>query len=375
MPTIIGNSAPWKQVSEDRTSELHDGQQTCYQTAAIWARVTGEKTLDDSIHASVPTWKGESNWQIAYGSYVSPLASFSTEVIHHSVVSQNLTEPHPAIENASANYRKVAAATEADLVDSSGGDDAIGKSDKLNTRGNTNDDGFRPVASAKDFMSSFRALRLANATAAAAAAAAEPGPPRRLLFKNLPEWATISHVLHLVWGGAIERAWTEISGEVNVQFTDADNCNRYLELYPEGILIKDGDDVIQISIELMENDNEHRELASRVSTDASRLVYLSGLPTALMGHNAESILGIVSQPKWKNKELEQILIEYGADGNLDVHVLFFNLHDAWEFYHNIKDGTYECTPKFEADPCALANEFHFFDVRNEMFRAIVAANA
>ncbi|KAJ5297762.1 hypothetical protein PENANT_c012G05689 [Penicillium antarcticum] len=367
MPTVIGNSTPWKQISESRTSELRDRQEICYQTAVIWARVTGEKTLDDSVHAPTPNWQLESKWQVTYESYVSDLASSRTEMFHRSAVSHDKTAPLAASLHASGHYKKATAAATADPTDSPGYDNESGKTDEINTLGSTNDTGIRPVASAKDFMNSFRALRVAEA---AAAAAAEPGPPRRLLFKNLPEWATISHVLHLVWGGTIERAWSETSGEVNVQFTDADDCNRYFEQYSEGISIKVGDDGTQIFIELMDNDIEHPDLASRISADASRLVCLSGLATSLVGQNDEPILGIASQPEWENKELEQILIEYGTDvslppsvdsidveiltdsmkGTLNIHVSFFNLHDAWDFYQDIKEGTYDCISKFEADP-------------------------
>jgi hypothetical protein len=91
MPKIIGNAAPWKQVSDARTSELNDMQESFYETAIIWARVTGEKTLDDSIHATPKSQlQAQMRWKEAYQSYISPLASASrTEVIHHSVVSGN----------------------------------------------------------------------------------------------------------------------------------------------------------------------------------------------------------------------------------------------------------------------------------------------
>ncbi|KAJ6047677.1 uncharacterized protein N7446_011407 [Penicillium canescens] len=373
-PKIIGNAAPWKQVSDARTSELNAMQESFYETAIIWARVTGEKTLDDSIHATPKSQlQAQMRWKEAYQSYISPLASESrTEVIHRSVVSSNKTEPHAASMLATARYSDAAAAVDADTTENPGHDEEPGKIDKTSTDGNTQgDEGFRPPASAKVFMSSFRALRLANA-AVAAAAAAEPSPPRRLLFKNLPKWVTVSHVLHLVYGGVIERAWSETSGEVNVQFTDADDCNRYLEMHPESIPLKVGDDVINISIELMDNDNEHPELARRLRADASRVVCLSGLPTSLMGKNDENILGIASQPNWESKALEQVLITNGEEGILDIHVSFFSLHDGWDFYQGIKEGTYDCISKFEADPCALAQEFHFFDVRNPMFRALAA---
>lgn len=271
---------------------------------------------------------------------------------------------------ATARYSDEAGAVDADTTENPGHDEEPGKTDKTSTDGNTHgDEGFRPPASAKEFMSSFRALRLANA-AVVAAAAAEPSPPRRLLFKNLPKWVTVSHVLHLVYGGVIERAWSETSGEVNVQFTDANDCNRYLEMRPEGIPLKVGDDVINISIELMDNDNEHPELARRLRADASRVVCLSGLPTSLMGKNDENILGIASQPNWESKALEQVLITNGEEvslppsvdsvdveaptdllkGTLDIHVSFFSLHDGWDFYQDIKEGTYDCISKFEADP-------------------------
>jgi hypothetical protein len=66
-------------------------QESSYETAIIWARVTGEKTLDDSIHATAKSQlQAQMRWKETYQSYISPLASASrTEVIHHSVVSGN----------------------------------------------------------------------------------------------------------------------------------------------------------------------------------------------------------------------------------------------------------------------------------------------
>jgi hypothetical protein len=89
-----------------------------------------------------------------------------------------------------------------------------------------------------------------------------------------------------------------------------------------------------------------------------------------MGKHDESILGIASQPNWESKALEQVLITNGEEvslppsvdsvdvethpdllkGILDIHVSFFSLHDGWDFYQDIKDGTYDCISKFEADP-------------------------
>jgi hypothetical protein len=232
-----------------------------------------------------------------------------------SHVDVQQTEPSAAFMHATASYSDAIAPDDTEITEAPAENDE--KDAQSSADGNPDEaKDLRPLASAEDFMKSFRALQLEAKTNSDAAAAEEPSPQRRLIFKNLPEWTTVSHVLHLVFGSAIERAWSETSGEVNVQFADAGQCNRYLERHPDGIPIKVGEDVTTISIELMDNDDEHPELARRLRADASRVVCLSGLPTSLIGRHDESILGIVSQASWEDKAFEQVLIKNRKDVSL-----------------------------------------------------------
>lgn len=94
-------------------------------------------------------------------------------------------------------------------------------------------------------------VRLLHLQKQMASKAVPAGPPRRIVFGNLPELADISSVLQLVYGGAIERAWSE-NGEVIVQFVEQDVCVKYFEDHCEGINLKDGDNDITISVVMPE---------------------------------------------------------------------------------------------------------------------------
>lgn len=135
------------------------------------------------------------------------------------------------------------------------------------------------------------------------------GPPRRIVFGNLPEWADVSSVLQLVHGGTVERAWAE-NGDIIVQFVDREKCIEYYEAHSNGIKIKDDEDDVIISVAMPEDGlPDNAELWMRVEEGASRVVCLSGLPTGLKGTNDESILGIVSDPTWDGKKFDHIVIK------------------------------------------------------------------
>lgn len=165
-------------------------------------------------------------------------------------------------------------------------------------------------------------VRLLHLQKQMAPKAVPAGPPRRIVFGNLPEWADISSVLQLVYGGAVERAWSEIN-EIIVQFVDQDVCVKYFEDHCEGINLKDGDNDITISVVMPEEGlQDNAELWKRVQEGASRVVSLSGLPTGFKTTDNENVLGIAAGPDWGGKSFERILIKQ-AEVSLHASIYMF----------------------------------------------------
>ncbi|KAJ5567119.1 hypothetical protein N7535_006425 [Penicillium sp. DV-2018c] len=227
----------------------------------------------------------------------------------------------------------------------------------------------RGLTDPKDFMKQVRKLRELKLQASKAT---PTGPPRRIVFGNLPDWATKSDILQLVHGGAVEHAW-EGDGEITVQFVNQEACIAYYEAHSNGIIFDNAAQQPAISVTMPEDgQSDHPELLERASKGASRVVCLSGLRPGLKGSNGEDILGIVSAPTWEGKDFDHIVIRQGTLG-LDVYVFFYDLHVGWDFLHSIQDGDYECVAKFEADPCT-SDSYHFVDEPNRMFSAVYAEN-
>lgn len=155
-------------------------------------------------------------------------------------------------------------------------------------------------------MAQFRKLRLIKEKAARAAAL---GPVRRVAFGDLPEWATISQILMLVHGGAVERVWAE-DNQVVVQFVDETECLKYYEMHSGGIkyLTVDEDEAL-ISVTMPEEGlPDHAELENRVAEGASRVVSLRGLPVTFKNSEDLAIMGIPSQERWNDMKFERVVI-------------------------------------------------------------------
>lgn len=217
-------------------------------------------------------------------------------------------------------------------------------------------------------MTQFRKLRLIKQKAAKAAAA---GPVRRVIFGDLPDWATVSRILLLTHGGAVEYAWNE-EGTVAVQFVEEAACLDYHEKHSDGIkyVTADGEEAI-ITVTMPEEGlRDHAELAQRVAEGASRVVCLEGLAPGFKDGDGTPILGVLAQDEWHDLKFERILITQTevssetintmlecdplltvfSQSGVDVAISFYDLHDAWKFYQDIKDGTYDCISRFEVDP-------------------------
>lgn len=224
----------------------------------------------------------------------------------------------------------------------------------------------RGLTAPADFMKQVRLLHLQKQMAPKVVPA---GPPRRVVFGNLPEWANVSSILQLVYGGIIERAWGE-NGEVVVQFVEQDDCVKYYENHSDGIQLKDGDDDLTISVTMPEEGlSDNVELSIRVEEGASRVICLSGLPTGFKTSDNDNVLGIAADPVWHSKSFERILIKQAEvilrvsssivlvttnlsflKSGVDVQIFFYDLHDGWDVLQSIKEGAYDCTASFEVDP-------------------------
>lgn len=208
-------------------------------------------------------------------------------------------------ESKDADNDSIASSKTSQKVESTGDKESTGSPKQ--TRG---------LTSPADFMKQFRLLQLQKQMAPKVA---PTGPPRRIVFGNLPEWANISSILQLVYGGTIERAWSE-NGEVIVQFVEQDDCVKYHENHSDGIKLKDGDDDLTISVTMPEEGlPDNAELSSRVEEGASRVICLSGLPTGFKTSDNENILGIAADPVWGSKSFDHILVKQ-AEVSLDASI-------------------------------------------------------
>lgn len=100
--------------------------------------------------------------------------------------------------------------------------------------------------------------------------------PRRVAFKNLPEWVTVIDILCLVHGGAVDRIFGNDDGDIIVQFCDQNCCQQYLDAYPSGIRLDD-DHVIEVS-RGSGTEKITSSLASMIEEGSSRLVRISNVP-------------------------------------------------------------------------------------------------
>ncbi|KAJ5504504.1 hypothetical protein N7463_007378 [Penicillium fimorum] len=303
-----------------------------------------------------------------------PVATESTGPKEDAGIRRGTAEDVSTRDLAAKNTKAVGTFTKAGAGSTGAGNESIAgskASQKAESVGDEESTGSskksRGVTAPADFMKQVRLLHKQKLTAPKVV---PTGPPRRIVFGNLPEWANISGILHLVYGGAIERAWGE-NGEVVVQFVEQDDCVKYYENHSDGIKVNDDDGELIISVTMPEEGlQDNAELSKRVEEGASRVVCLSGLPTGFKTSTNEELLGIAADPTWSSKGFDHILIKQ-AESGVDVYIFFYDLHGGWDFLQSIKEGAYDCIASFEADPCARAEGFHFVDEPNQMLSNII----
>ncbi|KAJ5088291.1 hypothetical protein N7456_011907 [Penicillium angulare] len=120
------------------------------------------------------------------------------------------------------------------------------------------------VRSPEDFMKQFREMQVAKA-----AQASKPlGPSRRIIFKNLPDWAGFNDIMCLVHGGAVEAITKSGEREMSVDFIDPDSCQTYADIHKDGILVHDQ----VITVEVGEAPNLDESVQVMVVEGKSRVV-------------------------------------------------------------------------------------------------------
>lgn len=218
---------------------------------------------------------------------------------------------HRIVDAAASLRRYMADTDEAEDADNNSNADSKATDKPESTEGDKSTASSKPrrgVVAPGDFMKQVRKLQEQKRLAPKVASV---GPPRRIVFGNLPEWVGISSILHLVYGGAIERAWSE-NGEVIVQFVDQEKCVEYYEAHSDGIKLKDDDEDVTISVAMPEDGlPDNAKLSARIEEGASRVVSLFGLPTSIKASESdeEIILGVISDPTWGSKELDHVVIK------------------------------------------------------------------
>jgi hypothetical protein len=110
--------------------------------------------------------------------------------------------------------------------------------------------------------------------------AREP-PARVLLFKNVPDWLTLSDAIGFVYGGAIDCIFRSEMAEITVQFCEEAACKAYLDAHPNGIKVSNPgnpDENIIIDVEKASRGQDVLPpLQVKIGAGGSRLVRVDGM--------------------------------------------------------------------------------------------------
>ncbi|KAJ5179909.1 hypothetical protein N7492_003119 [Penicillium capsulatum] len=199
----------------------------------------------------------------------------------------------------------------------------------------------RGIRTPTDFMAQWRAKN------AERIAIAESKPvSRRIVFKNVPDWANLTDVLCLVYGGPIERIWSEQENEVIVQFFKVPDCEEYYDDNSSGIFV-DGQ---VIEVEQAECPPLSKETKHWITAGCTRVVKVDI-------HNDKTFQDL--QDIVKDLELDHLM--YRAEPNTPGSVYFFfcSLESSYDLMTKLLGrGWLHCPAQFFPDPCAVAKDFH-----------------
>lgn len=109
-------------------------------------------------------------------------------------------------------------------------------------------------------------------------------PARVLLFKDVPDWMSISDAFGLIYGGAVDCVFRSNMAEITVQFCDEATCNAYLEAHGTGITLSNPgnpDDKVVIKVEKAPRGEDiSPALQVKIAAGGSRLVRVNGMLNA-----------------------------------------------------------------------------------------------
>ncbi|KAJ5195251.1 uncharacterized protein N7498_008689 [Penicillium cinerascens] len=328
MVLLAGSSTGWLPISQERLKELVDAQEAVHSVISDYLPKKG-KSLEESIHALpglVPFRPNPDR---------KPLADYQF-VNEHSMPNGD----HRRSQSSSSDRSESGINPEALAFAPGGG---------LIVRG---------VRTPQEFMASLRAIQARSGVRITV-------PPRRIIFGNLPNATTITDVLCLVYGGAVERAWSVVDGEVIVQFCDDVACRRYYEANSNGITVF-GDHVIVIE---RPDDTDQLTAAQRerIHQGITRVIRITGIANDSFSRLCDLAKGY---------EIDHIhLVECDKPGM--IYVFFRNLAHAWDFKAGIEEDTAswgDCVVDYLPDPCRVATGFHANAIRTRFSAAAVVAD-
>jgi hypothetical protein len=147
--------------------------------------------------------------------------------------------------------------------------------------GLTNNDDW--MAHARGFFSNggLGSIHTGRSTPTRAAPVKREPPARVLLFKNVPDWMTVTDVIGLVHGGAIDCIFRSEMVEITVQFCEEAACKAYLEAFPNGIKVANPGnptEEVTIGVEKAPRGQEiPPPLQVKIGSGGSRLVRVDGI--------------------------------------------------------------------------------------------------
>lgn len=290
MVLLAGSSTGWLPISQERLKELVDAQEAVHSVISDYLAKKG-KSLEESIHALPglvpfrpnPDRKPLADYQFVNVSmqtlilfirpnmHVAPSQGFMTPSCpstHHALPLMEACTHHRVQEHSMPNgdHRR-SQSTASDRSESGNNPEALSftPGGGLIVRG---------VRTPQEFMASLRAIQARSGVRITV-------PPRRIIFGNLPNATTISDVLCLVYGGAVERAWSVVDGEVIVQFCDDGACRRYYDANSTGIIVF-GDHVIALE---RPDDTDQLTAAQRerINEGITRVIRITGITNDSFG--------------------------------------------------------------------------------------------
>lgn len=210
----------------------------------------------------------------------------------------------------------------------------------------------RGVRTPQEFMASLRAIQARSGVRITV-------PPRRIIFGNLPNATTISDVLCLVYGGAVERVWSVVDGEVIVQFCDDGACRRYYEANSNGITVF-GDHVIAIE-RPEDTDQLTAAQRERINQGMTRVIRITGISNDSFSRLCDLTKGyeidhihLVECDKVRQTPFssEMKVTDESLKPGM-IYVFFRNLAHAWDFKVGIEEDTAswgDCVVDYLPDP-------------------------